>query len=146
LPASSITVGLVASPGNAGAKVSETLLKLQEACFAENDRRKLDDSYWWLAVDGKKPVGFAGLKPEKYGFAFLCLAGVIASQRGRRIHARLIRARVRFARKLGLKRLITYTSASNPASSNSLIRAGFLAYTPAYSWAGTEVCYWQKEL
>lgn len=146
MPTSSTSVVLVALPGIAGAIVSETLLKLQEECFSETDRRKLEGSYWWIASDGKKPVGFAGLKPEKHGFAFLCLAGVVPRHRGQRLHSRLITARVKFARRQGFKRLITYTRTDNPASSNNLIRAGFTMYTPAYSWVGNTVCYWMKEL
>lgn len=147
MPAKTTNVRLVAEPKNVGPRIAEILNDLQVVCFpAESDRRQLEDSYWWLATDGKRPVGFAGLKPEGSGFAFLCLAGVVPTARGRRIHDRLIRARVVFARRLGLNRLITYTRTDNPASTNGLIKAGFRSYVPAYSWAGPNVCYWQKEL
>lgn len=144
MPAS--TVRLVASPKNVGPKVTDTLNALQAACFVPSDRRVLEDSYWWIATSGKTPVGFAGLKPEGPDAGFLCLAGVVPAARGAGLHARLIRARLAFARKLGIKRVYTYTRVTNPVSTNHLVKAGFRAYVPQFAWAGNDVCYWQKGL
>lgn len=145
MPADAVTIRLVASPNNISTKYQAILTNLQEICFeSPSDRRQLGDSYWWLAYRNKKPVGFAGLKPDKYGNGFLCLAGVVPEARGHGIHRRMITARVKFGRQLGLKRLYTYTKL-NPASANSLIAAGFRAYLPPSMWAG-DASYWQKGL
>ena len=48
--------------------------------------------------------------------------------RGRGLQRRLIRVRVRHARRIGLRRVYTYVSAPNIASMKSLVREGFEPY------------------
>jgi len=103
--------------------------------------------WWWLAFDGETPVAFAGLLAASTtpGTAYLARAGVLRSHRGKGLQLRLIRARERRARQLGFSRMVTDTY-SNPASANSLIRAGYKMFTPNYRWGFEGACYWQKTL
>ena len=102
-------------------------------------------SAWWLLWDGARPAGFCGGRADvDSGHVYLCTSGVLATYRGHRYQGRMIRARLAWARRKGLERAITYTMPENPASGNSLIRAGFRLYCPTWAWAGDDVLYWFK--
>lgn len=103
------------------------------------------NSVWWVAWDGDKPVGFAGirqLKDEPY--AYLLRAGVLKSHRGLGIHKKLIKVRLNWAkRNPDIQGVLTYTVAWNIPSSNNLINAGFKLFKPGWAWVGTkDVLYW----
>jgi RimJ/RimL family protein N-acetyltransferase len=70
----------------------------------------------------------------------------VEEARGRGLQRRLIKARVDFAHKIGMQRLITYTHVSNVPSINNLIRSGFTLYDPPKGWAEDDFLYWEKEL
>jgi GNAT superfamily N-acetyltransferase len=103
---------------------------------------------WWLAVDdNNKPIGFAGghlYGPDNY--YYFVRAGVAEVARGRGMQRRLIRARLRHAAKLGAAGCYTYTTLSNPASSRSLIRCGFVPFIPKRKWGGTHSIYWFRRI
>lgn len=102
----------------------------------------------WLALDGERVVGFGVLRPVRSdpGYGYLARAGVIPEYRGQGLQRRLIRARERGARKMGMTTLVTDTSRANLASSNSLIREGYKLYNPARKWAFSDGNYWLKRL
>jgi GNAT superfamily N-acetyltransferase len=106
-------------------------------------------SLWWLAWARSTPVAFAGLRPcrspENAGTGFMCRVGVLPKYRGRGLQRRLIHTRLAAARRLGITHVVTYTLPSNPASGNSLKRAGFRLYWPDYQWAGPRAIYWQRK-
>lgn len=103
--------------------------------------------WWWLAWLDDEAVGFAGMNPSaRWADAmYLSRAGVLPKARGRGIQRRLIRAREQFARTHGMRWLISDTR-NNPASANSLIRAGFLTYEPAKPWGFRTATYWRKRI
>ena len=72
---------------------------------------------------------------------FLCLSGVVPEHRGHALQRRMVRVRVQKARKLGKRRVISYT-VSNAHSGNNLIACGFRLYNPDKCWEG-EVTYWK---
>lgn len=103
--------------------------------------------WWWVAFDGKTPVGFAGLHPSANwsGTGYMVRCGVVESHRGKGLQKRLIRVRVKFARGLGLGWLVSSTYL-NPASSNSLIGCGFRLYKPTRPWGARGTLYWRLKL
>lgn len=106
--------------------------------------------YWWLGLGKSGDYAcFAGLYPKFDGTpttAFLGPAAVAEKYRGQGLQRRLIRARVTMARKLGIKRLVTYVVRSNEVSANNLIRCGFSLYLPKTLWGGETSYYFEKGL
>jgi GNAT superfamily N-acetyltransferase len=126
------------------------VLALDEVCFPDDWRVKLDDSIWWLVWRGKEAVGYAGLRPCKAprnaGVGFLCRVGVVPKHRGRGLQKRLIAVREATARRLGLKELVTYCVPWNCASINSLVSCGYKFYRPETKWGGAGSVYLRKVL
>ena len=77
---------------------------------------------------------------------YLSNCEVVPRHRGFGLQRRLIHARVRFAKKLGLEACISYTLPHVTASSNNLYRCGFKLYRPENLWVGEEANYWIREL
>lgn len=117
--------------------------ELDKQVFPDDDPVTTEGHLWWVIYDGKTPVAYAG---AKYIVAetvvYLSRAGVLESHRGKHLQRRLIRARVRWARKIGATQAITYTFVDNPASSNNLIKCGFVTYVPEWKWGGKNAIYW----
>lgn len=130
-----------------GAASGAILRELQVTTLPGDVPMSTRTGWWWLAHDGCKPVAFAGLtRSSKWSdAAYLCRAGVVASHRGKGLQRRLIAVRERKARALGLRWLITDTF-DNPASGNSLIRAGFRLFSPSKPWAASGALYWRKRI
>lgn len=104
---------------------------------------------WWIAFAGKKPAGFAGLRPsvrwERVGY--LCSAGVLPEYRGLGLQKKLIRKRVAQARAYGWNRCITDTVRDNWPSMRALIACGFRPFGPEVRWNEQgDVVYWVYDL
>jgi GNAT superfamily N-acetyltransferase len=121
--------------------------------IAEADMRAFEhyylgqDAVFWAAYDNARIIAFCGLDllPDE-GAAFLCRAWVRPDRRGRGLQHRMIRLRERYARSIGVERLITYTAYGNCPSANSLIKCGFKMYNPANPWGLPQANYWYKVL
>jgi len=143
------TVRLEYRPGDKNDHLAEVIRRLDEKCFPDKDvhREPFGTTWWWIARDktNGSPVGYAGLryltKPDDC--AYFCRAGVIASHRGQGLQKRLIRARVAYARRQGWSGVLTYTSADNYPSANSLVSQGFRLYSPSFAWSGREMLYFR---
>jgi N-acetylglutamate synthase-like GNAT family acetyltransferase len=123
------------------------IVALDELCFPDDDRVDLDNTLWWIAlVDETQVVGFGGLRVLEHDVGYLCRAGVADSLRGQGIHDALIRARLAYAKMIGLQQVITYTLTDNPFSANNLADEGFRLYLPEYPWAGRSALYWARGL
>lgn len=143
-----IRLKLVANPGELSEETAHTIRVLQEQTFGHvySPIGKMDDQYWWIAYDGKKPIGFCsmGLFSDRQA-AFLSLSGVIPGYRGRGLQRRMIKAREKVARTLeGIDRIVSYASYDNIFSANNLIRTGYLLYAPEYLWGVKHAYYFQK--
>lgn len=105
------------------------------------------DGFWWVAYSGTQPAGFAGMYPSSQDpqGGYLCRAGVLPPFRGAGLQRKLIAARERKARSLGMRALYTDTY-RNPHSSNNLIERGFRMFDPELQWAGPDACYWRKSI
>ena len=125
--------------------VQTTLLFLQKKILPADTPYQPDRGHWWIAyAEDGKPVGFAGLvrSTRWTDTGYLCRAGVMDGFTGHGLQKRLILARIKQARKLGWNWLITDTT-KNPASSNSLINAGFKIYQPGQPWGFRNAIYWK---
>jgi len=128
--------------------VQTTLIFLQKKILPEDMPYKTDRGHWWIVyVECGKPVGFAGIVRSMRwtDTGYLCRAGVIDEFTGNGLQLRLIQARLRKAKELGWAWCITDTT-DNPASSNSLINAGFKLYTPANPWGFPRALYWKRKI
>jgi GNAT superfamily N-acetyltransferase len=124
------------------------IIHLQKKCLPMDEPYIPTKGHWWVAyTEDGKPVAFAGLVRSKlwYDCGYLCRAGVLDGYTGNGLQTRLIKARERKAASLGWNWLITDTT-ENPASSNSLINAGFKIYSPSIPWAYKHSIYWRKKL
>jgi GNAT superfamily N-acetyltransferase len=115
------------------------------------------ETIWWVAVHGDEIAGFASVKryagKSHPDALFMSSAGVLAGHRGHGLHKRLIRARVRWAKRKGITRVFTYTMPDNAHSIASLVACGFRIFVPEVPWF--EDCahchhdgalYWEKFL
>lgn len=128
--------------------IQTTLAFLQKKILPADIPYKTDRGHWWVAyAPCGKPVAFAGLvRSIKWtDTGYLCRAGVLDGFTGNRLQLRLIKARLAQARKLGWNWCITDTT-DNPASSNSLINAGFKLYTPGSPWSFKNALYWKYKV
>lgn len=124
-----------------------TLRYLQLACLPHDEPMPTGEGWWWVAYDGALPVAFAGLAVSASvpGGGYLCRAGVLPSHRGRGLQTKLLAARERKARSVGLQVLVTDTF-DNPHSSNNLVRAGFRMFDPPVRYGAVGTNYWRKPL
>jgi GNAT superfamily N-acetyltransferase len=123
------------------------LMWLQLTCLPHDEPMDANTGLWWIAKDGDKLAGFAGMIPSVRWMdtIYLCRAGVVPAFRGKGLQKRLIRARINKAKKLGYKWVITDTT-DNPASSNSLIGHGFKLFEPTKPWSFSNSLYFRLKI
>lgn len=130
----------------------ESLIKkLHKETFPADEFYESDKNIYWVAIAkySSKPdeyVGFAIVTEIDNSFVFLSRAGVVWKARGKGLQKRLIRVRTNYARKMGYKKAITYTSIDNISSLINLLRCKFLPYIPEYAYAGKYVNYLMRKL
>lgn len=120
-----VSVRLVGKPGKIEEETRHELNSLDAECFPTDLLFKKDDCFWWITYVNDKPVAFAGLRPQDDNVGFLCRAGVVGKFRGCQLQRRLIDARVRYAKRSGMKGVTTYVAQHNWNSMANLIRCGF---------------------
>lgn len=128
----------------------EHLRDLHKLTFADTaPLPELNYGHWWLMYPrGEEvPVAFCGVVPSSMGqgYAYLKRAGVIHAHRGKRLQLRMIRLRERTARLNGWHTIVTETT-DNPASANTLIKAGYRIFNPDFPWGLPTAIYWRKVL
>lgn len=124
------------------------LAGLQLKCLPYDEIFPSIEGWWFVAFEKRLgAVGFSGmvLSSQFTDCVYLCRAGVLPYHRGRGLQKRLIQARLNKARKMGMNWAVTDTY-DNPASSNSLISAGFKLYDPSRPWGMEGALYWRKKL
>lgn len=128
----------------------EEAISLHDTIF-EDDAPPLraDDitSELWLGCDKQTgdAVAFAVAQLIE-NICYLHRVGVLPEYRGHNIQCRFIRARVRWARQMGARRVVTYTSLDNEPSARNLQKCGFFLYNAPWKYAGDRVVYWRFEL
>jgi len=129
-------------------RIQNELEVLQKKCLPGDVPFNATTGYWWIVYDALNlPCAFAGLVSSVRWLdtGYLCRAGVLSGYRGHGIQKRLIRARIRQAKALGWRWLVTDTY-QNPASSNSLIATGFKLFEPSKPWGATGTLFWRLKL
>ena len=144
-----MNISLEATPINLHPEIENIILELDRRCFPEDQAVEPDDDcYWWIAWEGAKPVGFAGMRPcqEKCneGYAALTRCGVLREYRGQGLQKRFLKARVAYARRLGMTHVVGYAMKDNYPSANSLMACGFKLY--AGNWGGKSALHFQRAL
>jgi GNAT superfamily N-acetyltransferase len=124
----------------------EIVKELDAICF-DGSRIKTDGAEWWIAYYYREPVGYAGIRPSSsfYDAGYLCRAGVLPDHRGNGLQKKLIRTRIKYAKRQGWTVLRTDTR-DNPESSNSLISCGFKLFSPSRPWAFKDSLYWIRRI
>jgi len=123
----------------------ELVRALHTICMP-GDHFDLEGQLWVCYDDTGTPVGFcAARKLEGEPGVFLNRAGVLPCANGHKLQQRMIRARLRWAKEVGAKYVITYTLYGNHASIVNLLRCDFRFDIPNWKWAG-DVHYFAKDL
>jgi len=99
---------------------------------------------WWVMVSRGKIIAYSGYIYSS-GVCIFNRAWVASAFRGQGIQKRMIRTRLRAAKK-SCKVAITYTTPDNFPSANNLIKCGFLLYSPEYAYAGRQMLYFTKPI
>jgi ribosomal protein S18 acetylase RimI-like enzyme len=128
-------------------------LELVEALHAKifpGDEMVGPEHVHWVAYgppEWPEAVGFCSARHlADEDAVFLSRAGVLRAASGAGLQRRMIDVRVRFARQLGVKNVITYVKRNNFRSAANLIRSGFHFYEPAYEWGLKGALYFIKTL
>lgn len=125
----------------------DKLSALQKICLPFDQPYDTNFGSWWIATANGVDIGFAGLvrTVSWTDCGYLCRAGVVPTARGQGLQKKLIRVRIRQAKALGWKWVITDTT-DNPASANSLIATGFKLFQPTKPWGFKNTLYWRRKL
>jgi len=83
--------------------------------------------YWWGFFSGKEMIGYAGLDPNRTR-GFLCACGILPKYRGLGLQKKAIVLRTKYAKKIGLSCVHTYTSSDNFPSICSLLKCGYIMF------------------
>jgi N-acetylglutamate synthase-like GNAT family acetyltransferase len=127
--------------------VQDQLYALQKICLPYDEPVDTNFGCWWVASENGVDIGFAGLtRTQSWSdCGYLCRAGVVPDARGKGLQKQFIRIRIRQAKTLGWKWLVTDTT-DNLASSNSLIACGFKMFKPTRPWGFKNTLYWRRKL
>lgn len=100
---------------------SGPLRDMDAVCFPTDTSFWNDERYHWWRIGN---AAYAGLRVEN-GIAHFTRAGVMPEYRGQGLQKVLIKARLAWCKRKGIKTVKTYTSADNAASAASLVACGF---------------------
>lgn len=121
---------------------------LFKAIFPVDEWEMPKKSVHWIIYDSEDlPIGFCSCHKLAYeNGIFLSLAGLLPCARGKGYHKDLIKTRLKWAKRNGLKFAVTYTARENQSSYDNLQDLGFRLYEPDYKWVGHNFYYWIKKL
>jgi len=127
--------------------VQDKLSVLQNKCLPFDTPYDTNFGSWWIATENGVDIGFAGLvrTVSWADCGYLCRAGVVPVARGQGLQKQFIRVRLRQAKALGWRWVVTDTT-DNPASANSLIATGFKLFQPTKPWGFKNTLYWRRKL
>lgn len=126
-------------------QVVTTLAYLQKKCLPQDQVCDVTKGWWWIVYADKIPIGFAGLVRSLtwYDCGYLCRAGVLSAYRGLGLQKKLIVVRIKKARQVNYKWLISDTRDNHP-SANNLASLGFKMFDPTKPWGYNNSLYWRK--
>jgi GNAT superfamily N-acetyltransferase len=129
-------------------KMVQLLTLLQKTCLPADRIYPITKGYWYVVyTQNSEAVGFGGIVPSSRwaDTMYLCRAGITRAHQGRGLQKRLLRARIRKAKTLGMNWVITDTN-QNPASANNLISIGFRMFEPSEPWGFKTALYWKYRI
>jgi GNAT superfamily N-acetyltransferase len=129
-------------------KMVQLLTLLQKTCLPADKIYPVTKGYWYVVYTHRgEAIGFGGIVPSSRwsDTMYLCRAGVTRAHQGRGLQKRLLRARIRKAKALGMNWVITDTH-HNPASANNLIATGFKLFEPSDPWGFKTALYWKYRI
>ena len=122
--------------------------EFQEACHI-GDHFPGEDHTYWVMKDGETAVALtsAVFRPQK-GYVYLSYAIIMPLHKAQGLQRRLIRHRLRWAKRQGAIYAVTYTLPDNYPSIMNLLRCGFRFASTPRGWSGLAypVMYFEKEL
>lgn len=104
--------------------------EVDQRFFPEAPVKDIDNHYWFLLKVNNQTAGYCGVKVLPNQVAELTRAGIFESYQGFGYQKKMIKARERFAHRLGCTMVKTYCSVDNVQSANSLISCGYKLYIP----------------
>ena len=129
-------------------EVAQLLVWLQKVCLPSDSVYPTTEGYWHVIYSQNgEAVGFGGIVPSTRwsDTMYLCRAGVVPTHQGQGLQKRLIRQRLKVAKKLGMNWVISDTH-QNPASANNLIAVGFKMFEPSQPWGLKTALYWKYKI
>lgn len=121
----------------------KTIITLHDDLFPECIFEINKNTTCWILWDSGKVAGFCMAEHLEHENSLLLLrAAVKPEYRGRGLHTRMIKSRIKYARKIGCTSVLTYTTRDNMRSYNNLQDMKFRLYEPEYYYAGREFIYW----
>lgn len=100
---------------------------------------------WWVVKDEEEIVAYCGAIYTD-NICIFNRAWVHPDYRGLGLQSKMIKVRLKEAKRQNYYKAITYTLTTNVYSANNLIVNGFKLYKPQFSWAGKEQLYFFKDL
>jgi len=124
----------------------DQIRELHARIFPQDDKDILDtDELWQIADDNNELVGFCSARVLDKEIIYFNWAGLLEKAWGQGLHKRMIKARVRWAKKNGFKYAITYTIIENIQSSKNLLKTGFELYIPDFEWGNEKCLYFRRK-
>lgn len=112
--------------------------------FGCNNEFKPNREWWVILNDIGNIIAYCGSIYTE-GICIYIRAWVRKDHRGKGLQKKLINIRYKAALKHS-RTVITYTTSDNYPSANNLISQGFKLYFPEYTYGGSEMLYWIKQI
>lgn len=123
--------------------------KLNDVLFPLDPMTYNLDHFYWIVKYQDHKIGFCSMyfckDTGEPNVVFLSRAGLLPEFRKMGIGKRLLVTRMKEAKRMGAKSVITYTI-DNVSSANNLISKGFKLYDPSYRYGGKGALHWYKRL
>ena len=102
-------------------------------------------NYWYVVFDKKDWVAYSGMRVHDNISCYCGPSYVKLEYRGNNLQKKLLRKRIRLAKKMGYTKLLSSTFMDNYPSNNSLISCGF-KLVEAWADKSEHSLYWAKEI
>lgn len=126
--------------------IREVLVEMQKECLPADSLYFPPTGTWWIGYYGLIPVAFCCVSPsqQRPDGCYLGRSGVIPAYRGNGLQRRMIRLRVRWAKRNGYRVVVTDTTDNIP-SANNLMACGFKLYMPRIVYGNPRALYWKLD-
>lgn len=125
-----------------GSELYDKLIELDAKVFPNCFNEFKDNREWFVIVSKGEIISYSGSAISE-GVCIFVRMWVSIYHRGKGIQSLMIKKRIESAKKQKCVNVITYTTIDNIASSNNLIKNGFLLYSPQFAWVGNKYLYWK---